>query len=469
MGLIDHAGSGLDVPATLDLAVSRLWDGRGGEEGEEGSSGGLGGWWRLGEGHRAVGSSYSDDGGVTVMLEEAVNWFCTGNATANQTQTVPIGQDVPCFTLAVPSLVLSLFAIVSLSSLVHYLFVLKPRSAPSIPEAPIHVGGKAFRRLLLALHILVFGVCLSLTLPLHLPFPTWHDGLSLGVSETVWISLCSASWALSLLMLLRVHCDATRPEAELWFLTTWWSFNALACLPLVTALSNVLIKVNHAPTPFLFPSPPPSSNFPWEQLKSDQFLVPGLVCETGDSLAAHLLISLLSPQSPKKGTDVVLLVAAASQFSIPTARVLRKLLLSALGRNSKFRSSNPGAGGAAAAGGGEGKDSARLSAYSAIGTDKGENRGNPPPNPLGFSSWLSIITFSWCKPLLVDGFRHPLVESDLWALSDNDSAQVRPQTLIPQPSFLNPQPSTLNPQPSTLNHVPEVFNPRMGRRGTLCL
>jgi hypothetical protein len=255
MGSLDHAGSGLDVPATLDLAVSRLWDGPGGGGGGGGGEGDEGsGWWRLGEGHRAVGSSYSDDGGVTVMLEEAVNWFCTGNATANQTQTVPIGQDVPCFTLAVPSLVLSLFAIVSLSSLVHYLFVLKPMSAPSIPEAPIHVGGKAFRRLLLALHILVFGVCLSLILPLHLPLPAWHNGFSLGVSETVWISLCSASWALSLLMLLRVHCDATRPEAELWFLTTWWSFNALACLPLVTALSNVLIKVTHHPTPFQFPS-----------------------------------------------------------------------------------------------------------------------------------------------------------------------------------------------------------------------
>lgn len=131
-------------------------------------------------------------------------------------------------------------------------------------------------------------------------------------------------------------------------------------------------------------------------------------------------------QSPRKGTDVVLLVAAAAQFSVPTARVLRRLLLAALGRDIKpprFDRSEPVAGGA----GGEGKEAASFAGRSAAESDKGARGSSPsapPPNPLSFSSWLSLITFSWCKPLLVDGFRHPLVETDLWALSDRDSAQV---------------------------------------------
>jgi hypothetical protein len=52
------------------------------------------------------------------------------------------------------------------------------------------------------------------------------------------------------------------------------------------------------------------------------------------------------------------------------------------------------------------------------------------PNPLMHASWLSILSFSWCKPLLKRGFQDAIQPSHLWRLMYEDSARQSAEVFV---------------------------------------
>jgi hypothetical protein len=292
-----------------------------------------------------------------ITAADAIAWFC-GNSNATATIDTILVDDakwlltdggapasLPCLSLAVPSLIGSLFVVSALASAADFLLFLRPRT--STPEFPTYLN-----IIVIFLHICQVCICVFLGTTGFLQ----NDDDFFFSSQAIkhWLAVCSAAWIGSLLLFSIVTYGGGR-KCEVYLLHGWWLLNSFCLLPTILAYS----------------------------------------------------LHITSRETPK--TTASILFGAMVVLQLPTS--IASIVSSMCGA---CRTKD---------------DLLDAAAYQQLSQDS--SRGSSLlPNPLVHASWLSIVSFSWCKSLLKRGAREAIQASHLWSLAHEDTAAKNAEIFI---------------------------------------